>query len=320
VSTFVPARPVNLDVTGSGDGLKNVITGAPAEIAVRWEHADQLALHDTRRSLVRVRLASGRTVVTKTVPGPFTGTVVTGLAPSTSYLVSVTACNDGGRCSSPTAEQSARTAKSPPPILEEPFSGLQFELQQIKVALQGAPCSTTPVPFDPAIGPGTPGIEDATPTFQPSCATEPPVGRLTLAKRHLRTRAGRSVGVELRWRHPRRWRDLHEVTIQVRGRRGTIATLRFDQDANTLTLAPGTRRRGTSLSSGRTGTLSARGVRVRVAKDAVRGSGSTGASVRLRFRIILPRSARPSVVLAVGAMDDTGQAQRPVRAGLIRVR
>ncbi len=61
-------------------------------------------------------------------------------------------------------------------------------------------------------------------------------------------------------------------------------------------------------------------MKVLLAKDAVKGSGPRGRSVRLRFRVVLPRSARPNVVLAIGASDDTGQVQGPVPGGLIRVR
>ena len=59
------------------------------------------------------------------------------------------------------------------------------------------------MPFDPELGPGTPGFEGTVQTFQPSCPEDLPIGRLALAREVLRARAGRPVTVELRWRHPR---------------------------------------------------------------------------------------------------------------------
>jgi len=128
-----------------------------------------------------------------------------------------------------------------------------------------------PVPFDPDLSSATPGFEDPTPSFQPTCTEDPPVGRLQLARRSLRAHAGQPVTVELRWRHPDRWRSLHEVAVQLTGRRGVLATLRFDQDSGMLTLARGPGRRGRSLPTGRAGTLRAGRVRVRLAKN--RGGG-----------------------------------------------
>ena len=309
VSTIVPARPVNLEVVG-GDAPAAVMP-TPG-FSVSWEHANQFALHDTRRSVVRVRRKdTGRIVQTQTIESRFTSTVIKGLATGVPYLVSVKACNDRDRCSPFTAELERQARNG-----QEPFSGLFFELQVIKLAIRGAPCSTAAVQFDPALGPGTPGFEGPVRTFQPSCPEDLPIGRLALAREVLSARAGRPVKVELRWRHPSRWRSLHEVTVRL----GSLATLRFDQDADRVTLARRSRAKGRSLPAGRAGRLAAGRVKVLLAKNAVKGSGPRGRSVRLRFRVVLPRSARPGVVLAVGASDDTGQVQGPVPGGLIRVR
>jgi len=105
------------------------------------------------------------------------------------------------------------------------------------------------------------------------------------------------------------------------GRRGVLATLRFDQDANRLSLARGSARRGgRSLPAGRAGSLAVAGVRVRLRPDAVLGSGPSGADVRLRFAVVLPRSRRDRVGIAVGAVDDAGTRQPPIAAGEIRTR
>ena len=110
------------------------------------------------------------------------------------------------------------------------------------------------------------------------------------------------------------------MSLQFVRRGRALATLRFDQDANTVTLVRANRRRGKSLPAGTAGTLRAAGLKVRLRKGAVRGSGPTGESVRLRFRAILPRRARPQVGIAIGASDDAGQRQAPIPAGLIRLR
>ncbi len=166
-----------------------VVAGdAPAAVmptpgfSVSWEHADQFALHDTRRSVVRVRRKdNGSVVQTRTVEGRFTSTVIKDLATGVPYLVSVKACNDRDRCSAFTAEIERQAQNG-----QEPFSGLFFELQKIKLAIRGPACSTSPVRFDPALGPDTPGFEGPVQTFQPSCPEDLPIGRLALAREVLR--------------------------------------------------------------------------------------------------------------------------------------
>ena len=143
-------------------------------------------------------------------------------------------------------------------------------------------------------------------------------GRPAVARPRGRARADGTGG--LRRAPPPRWRDLHLVEVRLLRSGRALATLRFDQDRGRITLAPGTRRGGRSLAAGHSGTLSARGVRVRLASDAVKGSGPAGRDVRLRFKALLPRSAGQSVVVAVGASDDAGQTQPAVPAGLIKVR
>jgi hypothetical protein len=309
VSTFVPARPVGLEAT-PGDAPAAVMPTPGFTVA--WEHANDFALHDTQRSVVRVRRKdTGATVATKTVEGTFTSTLVDDLQAGVTYLVAVKACNDGDRCSSFTPEVETTAKKG-----QKPFSGLAAELQQIKTAVKGVPCARTPIPFDPSLGPELPGFEDLTPSFIPSCPGDLPVGRLKLSRGVVQARAGRAATIALRWRAPRRWRDLHVVEVRFMRAGRTLASLRFDQDRGRIALAPGTRRHGRSLAAGRAGTLRARGIRVRLAADAVKGSGPAGRDVRLRLKVRLSRSA----VLAVGASDDAGQAQPPVPAGLIRVR
>ena len=314
VSTFIPARPVGLSAT-AGDAPAAVMP-TPG-FTVEWAHANDLALHDTTHSVVRVqRKDTGATVATRTVEGTFTSTVVDDLQSGVTYQVAVKACNDGNRCSAFTPEVETTAQKG-----QSPFKGLFAELQKIKIQVRGVPCLRAAIPFDPSLGPDTPGgFEDPTPSFVPSCPDDLPVGRLSLTHAVVHARTGHAATIELRWRAPRRWRDLHVVEVRLLRSGRALASLRFNQDRGRIALAPGTRRHGRSLAVGRSGRLSARGVRVILGQGAVKGSGPAGRDVRLRFKARLPRSAGRSVVVAVGASDDAGQVQPPVPAGLIRVR
>ncbi|HEX6024039.1 MAG TPA: hypothetical protein VFZ00_18760 [Solirubrobacter sp.] len=283
VSTFVPARPV--DLTADGRAPKGVLFPT-AGITVRWKHANANAAHDTRRSIVRL-VGGGRTTE-HTVQGPFTTTRVNGLRDGERYSITVKACNDGGRCSATLGPVSVTADQGESPLTQPTI------LDDIAIAVAGVPCLKTPVLFDPSLA----VTEDPTPTFAPQCIGEPPVGRLRLAS----TRGGK---VDLRWRTPLSWRALRDVSVQFVGRRGVLATLRFEQNRNRLTLG----RR--SLAVGRAGVLRSRGVTVRLRKDAVRASGAV---VRMRFTVTAPRRTG----IAIGARDDSGQQQPLVPAGALR--
>jgi hypothetical protein len=293
VSTFTPAAPTTL--TADGKAPPGVFFPSPG-ITVGWKHANVQSRHDTRRSIVR--LTGGGKTLEKTVNGPFTSTRVTGLSDGQSYAITVKACNDGNRCSATIGPVSATADQGTSPAAKI------SDLERIETQLEGVPCSTQPVPFDPALS-GTPGFEDSTPSFRPGCLTEPSVGRLSLARRVTRVRRGRFAKLSLRWTAPGQWRSLHEVTVAI----GKVS-LRFRQDANEVTLG------GRSLPVGKAGTLKARGVRVRVGDTALEGSGPAGRDMTLRFAVRVPRTTG----IAVGASNDTGQVQTPVAAGSVRVR
>ena len=113
VSTFIPARPVGVAAT-AGDAPAAVMP-TPG-FTVEWEHANDFALHDTQRSVVRVRRKdTGATVATRTVEGTFTSTLLDGLETGVTYRVAVKACNDGNRCSAftPEVETTARKGQKP---------------------------------------------------------------------------------------------------------------------------------------------------------------------------------------------------------------
>ena len=292
VSTFVPARPV--DLTANGKAPKGVLFPT-AGITVSWKHANALAAHDTRRTIVR--LVGGGSTIDHTVQGPFTTARINGLQDGSRYTITVRACNDGGRCSTTLGPVSATADQGESPLTQPSI------LQGIEIAVEGVPCLNAPVPFDPSFGPGTPGFEDPSPNFAPLCIGEPPVGQLRLAS----TRGG---NVDLRWRAPVRWRALRDVTVQFVSRRGVLATLRFDQNRNRLSLL----RRGSrrSVTADRSGRLKVGGITVR--SRGVKGSGPAGADVRMRFKVTVPRGTG----IAIGASDDSGREQPVVPAGTVR--
>jgi hypothetical protein len=309
VSTFVPQTPVAL---GAVRGVpSNFAVFTKHGITVQWSHADDNARFDTTSSVVRVRQRGSRFLLLRTIPGQTTRTFFTDadLDPAGTYEIEVKACNDGNRCSAFTSA-----------VQSEPGpTGLKFfDLSGIEISA-GAACSHVSVPFDSAPLPSpAPGAGDAFPTFLTTCPTDLPVGRLYLARRSIKARAGKLARLDLVWTAPRRWRDLQEVIVQfVDSRDHALATLRFSDQTGTLTLARGAGRRGPHLAVGKSGTLRAGGVRIRVAKDAVHGSGPTGRTVRLRVGVI---AGRGRFGVSVGATDDVGRSQPPTPAGEISVR
>jgi hypothetical protein len=310
VSTFVPATPV----------LLNVIHGVPSNfssftkhgITVQWSHADDDAAIDTTSSVVRVRRSDTLAVVrTRRILGRTTATFFSDqdLDPTLTYLIDVKACNDGSRCSAFT---------KPVTISPAPTRLAFFDLNGLTIQT-AAPCSHLAVPFDPTPPPTpTPGASDAFPTFLSTCPMDLPVGRLHLKTRSIKARAGKPAGVDLVWTTPRRWHDLHEVLVRfVNRHRRAIATLRFADEANTLTLAHGSGRSGPHVAIGKAGRLRAAGITALVGKNAVRGSGPKGKTVRLRIRVVVRHGP---IGLSIGATDDAGRTQPPVPAGTITLR
>jgi hypothetical protein len=310
VSTFTPATPTNVSLL-SGIGL-----GVPTtpSITVNWKYADALAVDDTRTIVVRLKRPGGGkfafSTTTKTIPGPASATVIDNLTDGQSYTVTVQACNDGDRCSDLTDPQSviASTASQ--------FSGVG-NFQATLLAKSFPACSTNPVAFDPGTPGGAFGISDPFSNFTPTCIGGLPVGRIALRHRLVTVRRGRAAKVQIRWRHPRRWRDLREVDVRLADTRGVRATLRFDNHDGRIVLARGTRKRGSaSVAVGHAGTLRAGGLTIRLARTALKGSGARGHVAALRFSVLTPRS----LAIAVGATDESGVVQPPVPAGAIRVR
>jgi hypothetical protein len=309
VSTFVPDRPVGLDAT-PGTGFLT----STAAITAGWQHASDLAAFDTRVSQVRVRRKDNlQQVALQNVTAPFTSAVVTGLSGGVDYLVSVRACNDHTRCSAFTSEVTSTAKKGTSPL----ENNLLQQLNEIKIAVRGVPCLPTPIVFDPGLPAGPGGLKDQFPTVAPTCPGDLPVGKLKLRHRKVTARSGRPARVELTWTTPRRWRDLHEVAIELSGPNGRpVATLRLDEDASKIGLSKGAKRSGRRIRTDRRGTLRVGGLRVRLGRNAVLGSGPRGRTVRLRFDVV----TRRTLTLAIGATDDAGVRQPPRPAGVVIAR
>jgi hypothetical protein len=131
--------------------------------------------------------------------------------------------------------------------------------------------------------------------FDVESATFGSVGRLALSPRTVTTDAGKRVRMNLRWTHPKTWRDLRR--IQVRLYRGT-------ERIGTLELSP-------------------RDKRVLAASAAVRISARvshTAKTLTARLAMTFPSSlAGASLRLAVEATDLHGHTQLERDAGRIRV-
>ena len=134
------------------------------------------------------------------------------------------ACNDGNRCA-PALGPISETADQGESPLAQP--GI---LQEIEMAVEGVPCLTTPMPFDPIARTGDARVRGPDADVPAVAARDDP------SAGDAATRGPAGATVELRWRHPSRWRSLRDVTVRFVGRRGVLATLRFDQNANRLTL------------------------------------------------------------------------------------
>ena len=241
VSTFVPAqagRPARRRQAPQG-----VFFPTPG-ITVTLEARERARAHDTRRTIVR--LVGGGTTIKQTVPGRSPRARVNGLQDGATYrsrCAPATTAPLLRRRSGPSARRPTRASRR-----------WQSTCCRTSSSPSRACRARRPGAVRPALGPGTPGFEDPTPTFQPSCPATRPRPRCGCAHA-----CAPAATVELRWRHPRRWRALHDVDVQFLGRRGVLATLRFDQDANRLTLT----RRGVAAAlagRGRAGRLAVRGV------------------------------------------------------------
>ena len=122
-----------------------------------------------------------------------------------------------------------------------------------------------------------------------------PIGKLRLAPRAVRARAGQTAQVNMSWTHPKAWRALRSVELQL-----------FDAES-----------RKVGSIAARPGHLSARGKMKVMAGSRVTHHGKT---VTARLALRLPSSlAGQSLRLAVEATDREGHRQVEHDAGSIRV-
>jgi hypothetical protein len=147
------------------------------------------------------------------------------------------------------------------------------------------------------------------------------VGAFQLQPRQLTASVGAPVRLRLVWTHPRRWRELHTVDLQLSAGGFVFGEVRFDQDRGLLELAdPYTKRPALSGKPGSAKALTIDSVSMLLAQSAVVGSGPIGKSVVLTLSLRFAKAlAGKSVTVEVGATDDDGTVQRLRPAGTIAV-
>jgi hypothetical protein len=167
-------------------------------------------------------------------------------------------------------------------------------------------------------------LVDPNATIVPGCLDDPPVGRLSVAPRRLVARPGRAAALTVGWEHPRRWGELHTVSLRLRNGKRVVSTLTFDLNKGTVDLARGAAARGqrAQLASGaRRVTLSSGPVRVLLDAKTFRRPERLVRAIRLKLRLVLGRSlaGRHLSVEMAGTGDDHAE-QAFAAGGAIEVR
>ena len=292
VSTFVPAQ------AGGPDRRRQ---GAEGACSSRRPASRSAGSTRTRsRRTTRGARSSGWSAAAPTIEQIGAGTVHDGRGSTACrtarrYSITVRACNDGGRCSATLGPVSETADQGESPLTQPSI------LQGIEIAVEGVPCLNTPVPFDPSFGPGTPGFEDPTPT---SSRVHRRAVRGSAAAWRARAGGTSTCGGAI----PAAGASLRDVTVQFVGRRGVLATLRFDQNRNRLTLL----RRGSrrSLTAGRAGRLKVGGITSAARRRGVQRLGPGG---RRRADALRGHRAARGPGSRSGPSDDSGREQPVVR-------
>ena len=141
-----------------------------------------------------------------------------------------------------------------------------------------------------------------------------PIGVFSM-RAGLKARPDHTYGLLLSWGTWRRWRDLSELRLRLRGRAGLLATLRVGLRSGRLVLsAPGGHARSGRI--GHRGALRA-GALALAARDArIVPGGPRSRLVALRLPLKASRALRGQRIdVEVGAVTRTGRAQAPRWAG-----
>lgn len=153
--------------------------------------------------------------------------------PAGTYRVMVQSCNDQVGCSGASALS----------VAAKPFGieGLtRLALNPVSIAGYTCDRDLTAWGAPPRILGGRVGtggaitLADPNATIVPACLDDPPVGRLSVAPRRLAARPGHPATLTVGWEHPRRWGELHTVSLRLRNGKRVVSTLTFDLNAGTV--------------------------------------------------------------------------------------
>jgi Calx-beta domain-containing protein len=133
--------------------------------------------------------------------------------------------------------------------------------------------------------------------------------------------AGQDTPVTLTWTTPHVWRDLNTVDFRLRGQRGIIQWLRFDQAANTLGLIhPADVSLGPAFPPGSPEELTGESVTLVLAESSVQASDPEAPSVTITFTLRFASAAIGNTYLVdAAATDDAGDVQDFDTIGTISV-
>jgi hypothetical protein len=146
-----------------------------------------------------------------------------------------------------------------------------------------------------------------------------PIGVFSM-RTGLTARPDRTYGLLLSWGTWRRWRDLSELRLRLRGRDGLLATLRVGLHSGRLVLSqPGGHARQARI--GRRGTLRTGALALAPRDTRIVPGGPRSRLVALRLPLKVGRALRGQRIdVEVGAVSRTGRAQGPRWAGSFDVR
>jgi hypothetical protein len=323
ISTLVPSTPIEVKANSAATpNPKSTLIDLTVQAS--WKYADAGAAHDTTSSRVTVVRDGGGFGQTFTVAGRSTAVEKTfENVPAGVYRVVVQSCNDQVGCSGASA---LAVAAKPFGILGLPRLGLS------PVSIANYTCDRDLIPWGapPRILGGRNGtggaitLVDPNTTIVPGCLDDPPVGRLSVAPRHLVARAGHAATLTVGWEHPRRWGELHTVSLRLRNGKHVVSTLTFDLNAGTVDLARGADAHGqrARLASGpRRVTLGSGSVRLLLDAKTFRRPARLVRAIRLKLRLVLGRSlAGHRLSLEMAATGDDHAEQAFAVGGTIQVR
>ncbi|MGH2836762.1 MAG: hypothetical protein ACRDJY_00255, partial [Thermoleophilaceae bacterium] len=311
-STLVPPVPIGL----RAEAPRPTPGGPRVSVTAVWRHSDAGAAHDTTRSRVRVTgegLGGAAVERTITVNGRRTAGAVSDLLQG-EYEVSVQACN-GNRCSAFSS-----------PVRATPGSIDSFDPAEIRIDRYG--CDRSRIAWVPPRQlPGRDGTDGAIILADPydeitaPCLAQP-VGQGSGGISQGAVSPGTFTGATIGWEHPLGTQELRTIEARFRVGSGTVATVVYNANQNTVQFAGVARAAARKIKLGaKRRTLKAGPIKLRISRRSVRRPRTATGRLSLRLQLAFGRSlAGRRVKIDVGASDDRGTRQPFVQRASIRVR